>query len=153
MLRQGLKSLIEPTDLRISRVHGTGTASYHRLASSADMCQELTARLPQFGPSVSVYCHRQTRWVPCRRFRRPYFAQFAYLRFLDSSEYREFQVLESQKGYPFPRGDRKRRCSPPVPKHKCEHYENGNRKQHRYKQSSPVVVLIHSRNHPKNASA
>lgn len=60
VLRQGLKSLIEPTDFRISRVHGTGTASLYRLASSADMCQELRARLPQFGPSVSVYCHRQT---------------------------------------------------------------------------------------------
>src|SRR5688572_670058 len=48
VLRQRLKSLIEPTDFRISRVHGTGTASLYRLASSADMCQELTARLPQF---------------------------------------------------------------------------------------------------------
>jgi hypothetical protein len=60
VFRQGWKSLIEPTDFRISRVHGTGTASLNRFASSADMCQELTARLPQFGPSVSVYCHRQT---------------------------------------------------------------------------------------------
>ena len=63
LFRQGLKSLIEPTDFRISRVHGTGTASLYRFASSTDMCQELTARLPNF-PFCFVNCHKPQS-VPC----------------------------------------------------------------------------------------
>jgi hypothetical protein len=52
VLRQGLKSLIDPTDVRISRVPGTGTASLYFADSSADICQELTARFP----NSFVYC-------------------------------------------------------------------------------------------------